>query len=161
YVADWTRTINATTVVNARASYNRFIEKGFGAANQDFDVSSLGVPKSVLNILPYPDKLYFGRWNLYTGSSGTTTMYNSLCRSQSNNYTNTYEVQGSLTKIFGSHTLKFGADVRQINYELQNSGDILAFSGYQTWTQDKWSGGSPNSNTGDAFASFLLGGVSG
>src|SRR5258706_4655016 len=64
YVADWTRTLGATTVVNARASYNRFIEKGYGAANAGFDVSSLGVPKSVLNILPYQDKIYFGKWNI-------------------------------------------------------------------------------------------------
>lgn len=161
YVADWTRTFNPTTVANVRASYNRFIEKGFGSANQGFDISSLGVPKSVISQLPYPDKQYFGRWNFYTGASGTTTMYAPLGRSQSNNFSNTFQLQGSVTKIIGSHTMKFGVDVRQINYLIQNTGDILSFSGYQTWTQDKWSGGNPLSNTGDAYASFLIGGVSG
>ena len=151
YVADWTRTLNATTVVNARASYNRFIEKGFGSANAGFDVSSIGVPKSVLNLLPYPDKLYFGRWEM--------NGYASLGRSQSNNFTNTFELQGSVTKVLGSHTLKAGVDVRQINYELQNSGDILRYTGRTPWTQNAFS--NPNSNSGDGYASFLIGGIEG
>ena len=127
YVADWVRTVHARPlVVNVRASYNRFIEKGYGAANAGFDlVGSLGIPKSVSRQLPYQDKIYFGRWNLYSGSSGLRDVY-SLGRSQSNNYTNTYELQGSVTKVAGSHTMKAGIDLRQINYELQNTGDILA-----------------------------------
>ena len=160
YVGDWVRTITPTAVVNVRGSFNRFIEKGYGAANTGFDLAGeFGIPKSVIASLPYQDKIYFGRWNLYSGASGTTSMYSSLGRSQSNNYSNTYELQGSLTKVAGSHTLKAGIDLRQINYEQQNTGDILSYSGYSTWTQNAFS--SADSNTGDAYASFLLGGVSG
>ena len=50
-------------------------------------------------------------------------------------FTNTYQLQGSVTKVIGGHTIKAGADVRQINYLLQNTGDILSFSGDTTWTQ--------------------------
>jgi hypothetical protein len=159
YVADWVRTVTPTLIVNVRGSYNRFIEKGYGAANAGFDMTNLGLSKGLIASLPYQDKIYFGRWNFYTGSSGSTVMYNTLGRSQSNNYTNTYELQGSMTKVAGSHTIKAGADIRQINYEQQNSGDILAYSGYQTWTQDTFT--NANSNTGDAYASFLIGGVGG
>ncbi len=159
YVADWVRTFTPTLVANVRASYNRFIEKGFGAANTGFDLTNLGLSKSVIAQLPYPDKIYFGRWNLFTGASGSTNMYNPLGRSQSNNYTNTYELQGSVTKVAGSHTMKFGVDVRQINYEQQNTGDILSVSGYQTWTQNAYT--NADANTGDAYASFLIGGISG
>ncbi len=151
YVADWVRTFTPTVVVNVRACYNRFIEKGYGAANAGFDVSSFGIPKSVLAQLPAQDKIYFGKWNV-NGYSG-------LGRSQSNNYTNTYELQGNVTKVAGSHTLKFGIDARQVNYEQQNTGDILSYTGQTGWTQNAFS--NADSNTGDGYASFLLGGVSG
>ena len=108
YVVDWIGTISPTLILNARASYNRFIEKGYGAANTGFDMSSLGLPKSLLAQLPSP--VYFGRWNFDNG-------YASLGRSQSNNFTDTYELMFSATKVTGSHTIKAGFDIRQINYE--------------------------------------------
>ncbi len=39
---DWVGTLTPTMVVNVRASYNRFIEKGFGPANEGFDLTKLG-----------------------------------------------------------------------------------------------------------------------
>ena len=99
----------------------------------------------MLSQLPSP--VYFGRWNFEN--------YNSLGRSQSNNFTDTYQAEFSATKVAGSHTLKAGIDVRQINYEIQNTGNILNFTGRSTWTQNAWT--SANSSTGDGYASFLLG----
>ena len=115
-MVDWVGTISPTLILNARASYNRFIEKGYGAANEGFDLTSLGISPSLLAQLPSP--IYFGRWNFNNG-------YNSLGRSQSNNFTNTYQLQFSATKVTGSHTIKAGFDIRQINYEQQNTGNIL------------------------------------
>ena len=149
YVADWVGTVSPTFVLNARANYNRFIEKGYGAANAGFDVASFGLPPGLISTLPSP--IYFGRWNF----SG----YNSLGRSQSNNYTDTFELQFSATKVAGSHTVKAGFDVRQINYEIQNTGDILSFQGSTGWTQRVYNQG--DSVSGDGYASFLLGTVSG
>ena len=149
YVVDFVSTISPTVVFNARASYNRFIEKGYGAANAGFDVASFGLPQSLLAQLPSP--VYFGRWNFDN--------YQSLGRSQSNNYTNTYEIQTSVTKVWGPHTLKAGFDIRQINYEIQNTGDILSFTGSSSWTQRVYNVG--ESTAGDGYASFLLGVVSG
>lgn len=40
YVLDWVTTVNPTLIVNWRASYNRFIEKGFGRANDGFNLAS-------------------------------------------------------------------------------------------------------------------------
>ena len=54
-----------------------------------------------------------------------------------------------------SHTLKAGLDARQINYEIQNTGNILNYIARSTWTQNAWT--SANSNSGDGYASFLLG----
>ena len=149
YVADWTVTASPTVIVDIRASYNRFIEKGFGRANEGFDMTKLGISPSLLATLPSP--VYFGRWNI--------AGYNSLGRSQSNNFTNTYQLQGSVTKVAGAHTIKMGADVRQINYLLQNTGDILSYSGDTTWTQQSNINGT--STMGDGYATFLLGVVSG
>ena len=147
YVADWIGTVSPTFVLNARASYNRFIEKGYGAANAGFDMTSLGISPSLISQLPNQDKIYFGTWNFEN--------YNPLGRSQSNNYTNTYQLMASATKVQGSHTLKAGVDIRQINYEIQNTGNILFYTARSAWTQNAWT--SANSNTGDGYASFLLG----
>ena len=149
YVADWTTTVSPTLITDVRASFNRFIEKGFGRANEGFDLSSLGLQKSLLAQLPSPQ--YFGLWQF----SG----YQNLGRYQSNNYTNTFELQGNVTKVKGSHTIKAGVDARQINYLQQNTGNILQFSGDTTWTQRSNING--DSTQGDGYATFLLGIVSG
>ena len=149
YVADWTTTVSPTLITDVRASFNRFIEKGFGRANEGFDLSSLGLQKSLLAQLPSPQ--YFGVWS----PSG----YQTLGRYQSNNYTNTYELQGNVTKVAGSHTIKAGVDARQINYLQQNTGNILQFNGDTTWTQRSNING--DSTQGDGYATFLLGIVSG
>jgi len=81
--------------------------------------------------------------------------YNTLGRTQSNNFTNTYELQGNMTKVLGAHTIKVGADIRQINYLLQNSGEILRFTGDTTWTQRSNVNGT--NTEGDGYASFLMG----
>jgi hypothetical protein len=151
YVVDWIGTVSPTFILNARASYNRFIEKGFGRANEGFDMTSLGFPSSLIKQLPNQDKIYFGRWDFEN--------YNSLGRGESNNFTNTYQLQFNATKVSGSHIFKGGMDIRQINYLIQNtdggSTRILIFTGRSTWTQNAWT--SANSNTGDGYASFLLG----
>ena len=145
YVVDYVNTLTPTLIWNARASYNRFIEKGYGRANDGFDLSSFGLPKTLLGQIP--GNAYFGRWN-FEG-------YNSLGRGQSNNYSNTYELATSITKVWNDHTIKAGIDVRQINYEQQNTGDILGFTGNTTWTSKNWN--QNDTTSGDGYASFLLG----
>lgn len=145
YVIDWTSTLTPTFIFNARASYNRFIEKGFGRANENFDLTTLGFSKSLLSQLPSP--VYFGVWNFDN--------YQTLGRGQSNNFTDTYQLVFSGTKVAGNHTFKAGLDLRQINYEIQNTGSILNFTGNSTWTQNSWT--SADVNSGDGYASFLLG----
>ncbi len=153
YAADWVGTISPTFILNARASFNRFIEKGFGKGNEGFDVTSFGLPASLISTLPSP--VYFGRWNFYSGRSGTTTVYNPLGRGQSNNFTNTYQVAVNATKIQGQHSIKAGFDLRQINYLQQNTGDILRFDSYAAPTSKLWN--QPDSTSGDPYATFLLG----
>lgn len=149
YVADWLYTATPTLVINVRASYNRFIEKGFGRANEGFDLTSLGLPSNLIKSLPGPT--YFGLWQ----SQG----YSNLGRYQSFNFTNNYNLAANVTKIRGSHSMKMGVDWRRIHYIQQNSGNILQFQGETSFTQRIWNQG--EATAGDGYASFLLGGVSG
>jgi hypothetical protein len=145
YVIDWVSTLNPTTVLNVRASYNRFIEKGFGRDNENFDLSSLGLPSSLVSQLPSP--AYFGRWNI--------NGYSPLGRGQGINITNNYSITGGLTKNVGKHTLKGGVDLRRIHFIQQNSGNILEFTFSDQWTRRNWN--QAEADSGDSFASFLLG----
>lgn len=145
YVADWVSTLSPTLILNVRASYNRFIETGRGQANSGFDLTSLGLPASLVSKLPSPT--YFGRWE-WSG-------YSSLGRYQSINITNNYGIMANMTKIWGSHTMKFGGDLRRIHFITQNSGNILYFYNDRGWTQRLFNQG--EANAGDSYASFLLG----
>jgi hypothetical protein len=149
YVIDWVSTLNPTTVFNVRASYNRFIEKGFGRDNSNFDLTKLGLPSSLVSQLPSP--AYFGRWNI--------AGYSPLGRGQGINITNNYGIMSSITKNAGKHTLKAGIDIRRIHFITQNSGNILEFNFNDQWTRRSWN--QAEADSGDGFASFLLGMPSG
>lgn len=152
YVLDWISILNPTTTLNIRASSNRFIEKGFGRDNTGFDLTSLGLPSSVVSQLPSP--AYFGRWNFYQNGN-TNALYSGLGRGQSINITNNYGIMGNLTKVMGKHTMKMGADLRRIHYITQNSGNIIEFAFSDQWTRRQWN--QVEADSGDSFASFLLG----
>lgn len=150
YVLDWVGTLSPTLVVNVRGSYNRFIERGFGRGNEGFDLTSLGLPKSLVDQLPTPR--YFGRWE-FGG------VYSVLGRYRGENITNNYALMGNVTKIWGSHTIKAGIDIRRIHYIIRNTGNILYFNATAAPTQRLWN--QSEANAGDPYASFLLGIVSG
>ena len=47
-----------------------------------------------------------------------------LGRSQSNNFTNTYQLQGSVTKVIGGHTIKAGAGICVTSQIDQSTGRV-------------------------------------
>ncbi len=145
YVADWVWTASPTVIVNVRASYNRFIEKGLGRANEGFDLTKLGLSPALIKQLPGPT--YFGQWE-WNG-------YSTLGRYQSINITNNYNLAGNVTKILGGHTMKMGVDLRRIHFIEQNSGNILYFRSEPNWTARLWNQAEPTA--GDSYATFLLG----
>jgi hypothetical protein len=145
YVIDWVSSLSPTLVVNVRGSYNRFIETGRGQANSNFDLTSLGVPASLVSQLPGP--YYFGRWEM--------NGYSSLGRDQGINITNNYNLTSNVTKILGSHTMKVGIDLRRIHYIQQSSGQIYKVRSEKDWTQRLWNQG--DAVSGDSYASLLLG----
>ena len=151
YVLDWVSTLTPTTVLNIRASHNRFIEKGLGRENEGFDLTSLGLPASLVSTIPGP--AYFGRWEFR--DAGNNVVYSNMGRGQGINITNNYNLMTNLTKIVGSHTMKFGIDLRRIHFIQQNSGDILMFRTRGNWTQRLWN--QAEATAGDPYADFMLG----
>ncbi|HWC99331.1 MAG TPA: carboxypeptidase regulatory-like domain-containing protein [Candidatus Sulfopaludibacter sp.] len=150
YVLDWTSTLNPTTVLDVRASNTRFVEKGSGFANQGFDLTSLGLPSSLVSQLP--GGYLMGVWAI----GG----YQTLGRTTSDNITNSYGLEGSLTKVAGKHSLKAGVDIRRIQYLVLDTGSILEEDFNSTWTQQVYNNAG-NGLGGDGYASFLLGYPSG
>ena len=150
YVLDWTSTLSPTTVLDLRASNTRFVEKGSGFANAGFDLTSLGIPQSLVSQLP--GGYLMGVWNI----GG----YQTLGRTSQDNITNSYGLEGSLTKIWGKHSIKMGLDLRRIQYLVLDTGSILEEDFSSTWTQQVYNNAG-NGLGGDGYASFLLGYPSG
>ncbi len=150
YVLDWTSTLNPTTVFDIRASNTRFIEKGSGFADAGFDLTTLGLPKSLVSQLP--GGYLMGVWSI----GG----YQTLGRTSSDNITNSYNLAATLTKVWGKHTFKAGVDIRRIQYLVLDTGSILEEDFSSTWTQQVYNNAG-NGLGGDGYASFLLGYPSG
>ncbi len=144
---DWVGTLSPTLVVNVRLNGARYVEGGFGAANEGFDLTSLGLAAGLISQLPQP--AYFGRWDFQN--------YNSLGRARNLNITNTYSLQGSVNKIWRTHSIKAGMDLRRTHYMVRNSGNPLYFFSGSTFTREAWNLGATEVNSGDGYASFLLG----
>lgn len=146
YVLDWTSTLNPSTVLDVRASNTRFVEKGSGFANAGFDLTSLGIPSSLVSQLP--GGYLMGVWNI--------NGYQQLGRNTSDNITNSYGLEGSVTKVAGKHTFKAGIDVRRIQYLVLDTGSIMEEDFNSAWTQQIYNNAG-NGLGGDGYASFLLG----
>jgi hypothetical protein len=145
YVVDWVRTINPTLVFNLRASYNRFIEKGLGANNTNFDLTKLGLSPSLISQLAQP--AYFGEWEI--------AGYQNLGRSLGKNTTDDYSLNANITKVWGSHSIHTGVDLRWNQYAIGDTGNILQFAVDGSFTSNDWQ--QPNGISGNSYASFLLG----
>ncbi len=145
YVIDYVWTTTPTLILNARASYNRFIEKGFGADDLGFDITQLGFPSSLANSLP--NGPFFGNYNF----SG----YTYLGRYRSVNITNNYSLNLNGTKVWNRHTMHFGLDVRRGHLIWQDTGNVLRFDFDRRWTQQTYNQG--DALSGNAIASALLG----
>lgn len=145
--ADYTWTVNATTLMNFRYGFTDRSHDNIDPA-LGFDLTSLGFPSSVNQ---QADIAVFPR----TTATGYLTMGNDQGRNDFS-YRN-HSSQVSLTKVLTTHTLKFGADVRA-NFVDQRRG--IEPSGSYSFTRNFTQG--PNANVGgairgDAVASMLLG----
>ncbi|MEJ7606099.1 MAG: TonB-dependent receptor [Bryobacteraceae bacterium] len=149
YVVDWVSTISPNLIFNIRPSYARYIEGSRGDGNAGFDITSLGFPKSLQDQLPVSG--FFGRYEF--------SDYLSLGRYFNFNYTNTIALHPTFTWIKGAHNMKFGVDMRWLQYNVQDSGNVFQLNFNRGFTQSQFNRGDQLS--GNAIASALLGSPSG
>ncbi len=144
-VIDWVSTLRPTLLFNLRASFSRYVEGSSGAANEGFDMTSLGFPESLVRQLPYGAA--FGRY--------TFDGYLSLGRYRSNNITNTVTAHPTLTYIRGGRTWKGGLDMRWTQYSTQSPGNVLLLGANRGFTQRDYQ--RADEFSGNSIASWLLG----
>ncbi len=144
-VLDWVSTLSPRLVLNARLSFNRYVEKNGRKGNEGFDITTLGFPESFASRLPH--KPNFGR---YTFSS-----YVSLGNYPTADITNNWALHPNLTWVQGSHSVKAGVDMRTIQYITNNPGNVLALGATPANTQKDYN--RADSLSGDSIASWLLG----
>ena len=144
---DWVRILSPSATLNVRGNYARYVEGFDTAGNFKFDLSTLGLPQSLTSQLVFPD--FFGVWAV--GS------YSQLGFNPSLEYNNNYSTQANLTKVWGSHTFKVGLDARRWHFMANTPGNPFRIASAASFTRQSWNNAATEVNSGDAFASFLLG----
>lgn len=140
---------SGTTVATFRYGFTQFIDDD---VPNEFDPATLGFSQAFLNVMP---RKKFPRMNIdgygragnpFTGDRDITdtTYYG-------------HNVNATLSKLLGRHSLKTGFDFRVIGMKLfaqgQSSGEFFFTTGFTQGPNPL----NPARGTGDAFASFLLG----
>lgn len=153
-VIDDVHTFNATTVLNVRYGYNRFIRAQDQEADaQGFDLTSLGFPAYFNNLTP-EDIRRFPRIDFPANSVLGNGMSNEFRPVDSQT------VSAVINKVLDKHSTKFGAEMRiyRENDNFSSNDQTGQFIFDNTYTRQA-SNGSTNADTSglQALASFLLG----
>jgi hypothetical protein len=144
-----TFTPNNTTVVTLRYGYTRYHDNEVPYSG--YDLTSLGFPASFANAVTY-QKFPDGTIEGY-GQTGNNTFGN---RAYQDNLHTSWMVNGSVSKLVGRQTIKYGGDFRRLGL-LEAGPDYSSgnFTFAKAWTQQNPN--APNIDSGNGFASFLLG----
>jgi hypothetical protein len=150
-VIDDVYAINATTVLNVRYGYNRFIRaqdmpaEGFG-----FDLTSLGFPSSYNSSID-PGIRRFPRLDFPGGT------YQGTGQTNENRPVDTHSFGATLNKTLGTHSTKVGMEFRAYreNDFFASNSQTGQFVFDNTYTKQK--DDSTATQVGLSFASFLLG----
>jgi len=146
FLFDFVDVVNPSTVLNVRYGYTRFSVVWGSPANQGFDLTSLGLPKSFAGSLQQP--ALFGNWN-FQGYNGMGWFANT-------EDTGTYSLEDDLSKTIGKHNIRIGSDLRLTHFDFFNPGSFTMNNNVD-WTQDTFNDSSAPGRSGDGFATFLLG----
>ena len=143
-------TINATTVLNFRYGYNRFIRVDQGTSgSQGLDLTTLGFP-TYYNEMISPDIRRYPRFDI-TGYQGTGVAGEFRPN-------DTHSFAATINKVINSHAVKWGVEFRSYRendfFYANNQTGQFNFDG--VWTRGPLDN-SPAAPIGQAFAQFLLG----
>lgn len=119
-VLDYLNTLSPTTVLNARVSFNRFLQAAFRKRSQPFDATSLGFPAAFEAARPTPIVPRIA----FNDISGIPQFGS---RNPNSNITNTWAFPVNITHIKGNHTLRFGGEHRR--FQAHQLGGSFVFGG--------------------------------
>jgi Carboxypeptidase regulatory-like domain len=149
----FTRTINPTTVLDVRLGFMRWdYDRTPGHTGIDIP-ATFGLPQNPYGQIAERNQVPNSTRDPSLNFSNTS--YQRIGTGLIYAVDNTYILTPTLTKIVGSHTLKFGGEIRRADinyYQNNNPGGTLTFNSAPTALV-----GSNPQGTGDSFASFLLG----
>jgi Carboxypeptidase regulatory-like domain len=144
---DEVHTFNATTVMNVRLNWTRFIESN-SKPSEGFNATKLGLPAYVTAaspklVLPIVD--IGGGFNQLGDNGGDVTPFD------------IFQIFGDVVKIAGKHSLKMGADVRELRESSASYGNSQGSYQFRTdWTRGPLDN-STSAPLGQDLAAFLLG----
>ncbi len=143
-----TSVISPSTVNSARVSWNRHV---FGITYYavGYDPAQLGFPAGLTKQLQTVAFPQISVGNYFTLGGGSSTL----------NYSNNFVAGDTLTKTMGKHSLKFGAEFRNLMNNQSSPPSSFVVSASAGFTQANPLVG--NAQSGDSMASFLLGYPSG
>ena len=143
-VFDTVDTISPSTILSIRLGFNRFVYLSLFTPQ---DVTGLGFPKSLASQLQMPDKYPNFLWENYIRAG----------RNEVNiTPSDTYTAQATMNKIVGSHSMKFGGEIRKMHYGFVGRADAAGTYNFNR----SWTSSNPQVNdpaAGNAIATFLLG----
>lgn len=147
-VVGYSSTLTPTTILDLRYSLNRQLLSRLPQSS-GFDLGAAGFPSQFASSVFYktfPPISIANYEGLGSRSNGDLLRRGDLSHS----------LQGSITKISGKHTIKYGGDARMYRYaDIQASDVTPSFSFNQAWTQqDPFA---PSPTAGWSMASFMLG----
>src|SRR5260221_797679 len=138
-----------TFVVDLRYGYTRFTRETIPLHGRDFDLTTLGFPKSLNDAIP-PGQREFPVFNI-------TNFFSTLNTGEAR-FMDTHSLVAAVTRLRGNHSLDFGMEARAYRQNKYNGNSMRSgrYNFDSTWTR----GPLDNSTTapiGQEFAAFLLG----
>ncbi len=150
---DYVNTLNASTVLNAKYGYNRFIRTSDGnPESYGMDLTSLGFPSRMNSYTPESIRRFPGI--NFASAAYIGTRHDNFIRP-----IDTHAFTGNLTKIKGTHSIRSGVEFRAYR---ENQTDWIndqtaRFDFSTNWTKaSSTASGAPN-GLGQSMAAFLLG----
>ena len=150
-IADYTHVLNASTVLDVRASFGRFVQTTPGYSDlalKSADVIGVTLPRSANSPGPVPPSINLGDYSGPIFGSGTAYSWSAF---------NQWNFTPSITTSRGRHSLRAGFEM---NYVMQGTNSTGSSNGSFTfnsgWTQQTKSQ-RVNATDGSSVASLLLG----
>ncbi|MBL8203042.1 MAG: TonB-dependent receptor [Blastocatellia bacterium] len=134
-------TLSPTTLLSVRYGYNTF-DNNSAAGSAGFDVASLGFANSFLNDIVFKK---FPRIEIAGNAYGPSTQSALGGEGPADRRLYSQNLQASVSKLIGRHSLKFGGDYRRLATDFQQYGQASGAFNFDA------------AGTGNAIANLLLG----